>query len=70
MDVDELEQFLDERSFVPFVLTTVDGFSISVPSWRRALLGLNLIVIADGQRRLYNIPFRSIAHISLEGEIG
>jgi hypothetical protein len=64
----ELEQFLDERTFRPFVLTTVDGFALPVPHPRRALLGLGMIVIADGHGRLYNVPLGSIAHISEAGE--
>jgi hypothetical protein len=63
----ELEQFLDELTFSPFVLTTVDGFAIPVSNPRKALLGLGMVVIANPDGRLYNIPFRAIAHISEAG---
>jgi hypothetical protein len=68
MSRSELERFLDEQTFQPFVLTTVDGFSIPVPSLRRVLLGLRMVVIADGYGRLYNVPFRAISHISEAGK--
>jgi hypothetical protein len=36
---DELERMLDEETFSPFVLTTVDGFALPVTNPRKALLG-------------------------------
>ena len=59
---------LDERTFNPFVLTTVDGFALPVTDPRKALLGVSMIVIANVDGRLYQIPFRSIAHLSETGK--
>ena len=68
MDREELAHMLDERTFNPFVLTAVDGFAIPVGDARKALLGLSMIVIAHVDGRLYQIPFRSIAHVSEAGK--
>jgi hypothetical protein len=64
----DLEMALDERTFNPFVLTTVDGFALPVTDPRKALLGVSMIVIANVDGRLYQIPFRSIAHLSETGK--
>jgi hypothetical protein len=67
----DLEMALDERTFNPFVLTTVDGFALPVTDPRKALLGASMIVIANVDGRLYQIPFRSISHLSEKGvELG
>jgi hypothetical protein len=68
MTVEELEQFLDERTFSPFVLTTVDGFALPVHDPRKTLLGLSMLVVKHSDGRLYHIPFRAIAHISEAGK--
>ena len=71
MSRNELQHILEPQTFNPFVLTTVDGFAISVEDPRKTLLGLSMIVVADHDGRLYQIPLRSIAHISEAGkEIG
>jgi hypothetical protein len=67
----DLELALDERTFKPFVLTTVDGFALPVTGPHKALLGVSMIVITNVDGRLYQIPFRSIAHLSETGiELG
>jgi hypothetical protein len=38
MNREELERILDERTFNPFVLTTMDGFAIPVRDPHKALL--------------------------------
>jgi hypothetical protein len=49
----------------------VDGFALPVTDPRKALLGASMIVIANVDGRLYQIPFRSIAHLSEKGiELG
>jgi hypothetical protein len=68
MNREELERILNERTFNPFVLTMMDGFAIPVTDPHKALLGLSMIVIAHTDGRLYQIPFRAIAHISERGE--
>jgi len=62
---------LDERTFKPFVLTTLDGFALPVTGPHKALLGVSIIVITNVDGRLYQIPFQSIAHLSETGiELG
>jgi hypothetical protein len=68
MSREEMQQILDDRTFQPFVLTTVDGFALAVNDPRKTLLGLGMVVIAHGDGRLYQIPLRSIAHVSESGE--
>jgi hypothetical protein len=59
-----LEELLDEHRFEPFVLTTLDGFSISIDSPRKTLLTPNVIAIVDKDGKYYHIPFTAIAHLS------
>lgn len=67
MTREEIEQILDPRTFSPFVLTTKDGFALSVTDSRDALVGLAMIVIKhDG--KLYLVPFHAIAHVSEKGD--
>jgi hypothetical protein len=67
----DLELALDERTFKPFVLTTLDGFALPVTDPHKALLGVSIIVITNVDGRLYQIPFGSIAHLSETGiELG
>jgi hypothetical protein len=67
MSREELERILDERTFNPFVLTTMDGFAIPVTDPHKALSGMSMIVIAHTDGLLYQIPFSAIAHISGRG---
>jgi hypothetical protein len=60
----ELEDLLTKEPFVPFVLTSADGFAIAVSTPKRALVGLRMLVITDESGRLYHFPFTGIAHIS------
>ena len=62
-----ISKWLSMSTFNPFVLTTVDGFALAVTDPRKALLGVSMIVIANVDGRLYQIPFRSIAHLSETG---
>jgi len=65
---EDLEQFLDERMFRPFVLTTVDGFALPITDPRKTLIGLSMVVIKHTDGRLYHVPFHKIAHISEAGK--
>jgi hypothetical protein len=60
----ELEEMLDEHRFSPFVLTTVDGFSIAIDNPRKTLVGARLIIVMDKDGRFYHIPYGSIAHLT------
>lgn len=62
MQRSDLEMALDERTFNPFVLTYAGG-SLPVTDPRKALLGLSMVVVAGGDGRLYQIPFRAIERI-------
>ena len=68
MNRTELEQTFDPRTFSPVVITTVDGFAIPVVEPHKVLIGLGMIVVSGPAYKLYQIPFRSIAHISEAGE--
>jgi hypothetical protein len=68
MTAEDLEHFLDERSFRPFVLTTVDGFALPVTNPHNTLIGVSMLVIKHSDGRLYHIPFGSIAHVSEKGK--
>ena len=52
------------QPFVPFVVTSNDGFAIAVGSPKRALVGLRMLVVTDESGRLCHLPFAGIAHIS------
>jgi len=41
-----LAKMLDEHSFEPFDITTVDGFAIAVDNPHKVLLGLQILVLA------------------------
>ena len=60
----ELEDLVNAQPFVPFVVTSNDGFAIAVSSSKRALVGLRMLVVTDESGRLYHFPFTGIAHIS------
>ncbi len=60
----ELKDLLDAEPFVPFVVTSTDGFAIPVHTSKRALVGLRMLVVSDEEGRLYHFPFTGIAHIS------
>jgi hypothetical protein len=60
----ELEDLVNAQSFVPFVVTSNDGFAIAVGSPKRALVGLRMLVVTGESGRLYRLPFAGIAHIS------
>jgi hypothetical protein len=63
----ELERIFDPVTFAPFVLTTKDGFALSVASARDALVGLRSVYIKH-DRQVYQIPFHAIAHVSEPGD--
>jgi len=67
MTIEELESFLDERTFTPFVITTVDGFALPVRDPHKTLVGLSLLIVKHTDGRIYHIPLRAIAHISETG---
>lgn len=60
----ELKDLLDAAPFVPFVVTSNDGFAIAVNSPKRALVGLRTLVVSEEGGRLFYFPFTGIAHIS------
>jgi hypothetical protein len=60
----ELDDLLNKEPFVPFIVTSADGFSIAVESPKRMLLGLRMLAVTDKSGRLYHFPFTGIAHIS------
>jgi hypothetical protein len=68
MNRTEIEQTFDPKTFSPVVITTIDGFAIPVPYSHYVLVGLGMIVVKGPASKLYQIPFRSIAHISEAGE--
>jgi hypothetical protein len=59
---EELRDKID--NFIPFVLTTVDGFSISIADAHHFLIGTRCIAVTDAQDRLYTIPYDKISHLS------
>ena len=65
MNQNDLAELLAEERFSPFVITTFDGFSVSVgPEERKHLLpAARMVVIMDSEGNLIHIPYRSIAHI-------
>jgi hypothetical protein len=65
---EELEQWVNEGTFSPFVGTTFDGFALPVTNWRNALVGISMLVIKHSDGHIFHIPFRAIAHISEKGE--
>ena len=70
MDQDFFEQFVDPQSFVPFVITTVDGFAVPVPDLGHIITGRNLAVVKIAGGILIHIPWRRIAHVTHKGELG
>lgn len=60
----ELEELIDRDPFVPFVVTSNDGFAMAVPSPKRALVGRAMLVVTDEHGFLRHFPFGGIAHIS------
>ena len=68
MNREELEQWLSDDGFNPFVVTAFDGFALPVKSPRQVLIGISMLVIKHTDGRIYHIPFRSIAHISEAGK--
>lgn len=60
----ELEELVNADPFVPFVVTSNDGFALPVNSPKRVLVGLRMLVVTDESGRLYHFPFTGIAHIS------
>jgi hypothetical protein len=67
MSKTELERIFDPATFTPLVLTTKDGFALSVASAHDVLIGLRMVVIKLSGK-LYQIPFHAIAHISEPGK--
>ena len=61
---DDLKDLLEREPFVPFIVTSQDGFAIAVPSPKRALVGQAMLVVADEHDRLFHFPFTGIAHLS------
>jgi hypothetical protein len=59
----KLDELLGRQPFLPFVITTEDGDSISIANPRKALVGNQMVVIADDGGRLHHIPFATITHI-------
>jgi hypothetical protein len=68
IDREELEQWLREPGFNPFVVTAFDGFALPVSSPRQVLVGLSMLVIKHSDGRIYHLPFGAIAHISEKGK--
>jgi hypothetical protein len=68
MTREELEEMLRPETFTPFVLTVVDGTPLVVDELRNTLLGQTVLVIAGKDKKLYHVPFGSIAHFSERGE--
>lgn len=60
----ELEELVNADPFMPFVVTSNDGFAIAVKTPKRVLVGLRMLVVTDETGRLYHFPFTGIAHIS------
>ena len=58
----KLDELLGRQPFLPFVITTEDGDSISIANPRKAV-GNQMVVIADDGGRLHHIPFATITHI-------
>ena len=61
---EELEELLSPERFSPFIVTSNDGFSIAIPSPKRALVGRRMLVVSDKEGNLYHFPFTGIAHLS------
>jgi hypothetical protein len=68
MTREELDQWVNDEGFNPFVVTAFDGFALPVTSPRQVLVGNSMIVIKHTDGHIYHIPFRSIAHISEKGK--
>lgn len=61
---EDLDELLSAERFSPFVVTSNDGFAISVSSPKRALVGRRMLVVTDEVGNLYHFPFTGIAHLS------
>jgi hypothetical protein len=53
---EELEELLSPERFSPFIVTRSDGFSIAIPSPKRALVGRRMLVVSDEEGNLYHFP--------------
>jgi hypothetical protein len=65
MNQTDLNELLSEERFSPFILTTVDGFSLAIgPEERKHMLvGARMLITLDAEGNAIHIPYRSIAHI-------
>jgi hypothetical protein len=63
-----LEDLLNPTTFVPFVLTIADGTAIPVTDPRKTLVYGKMVIVGGPDKRLYHIPFRAIAHITIAGQ--
>ena len=68
MTREELEQWVSDEGFNPFVGTAFDGVALPVNSPMQVLVGISMLVIKHTDGHIYHIPFRSIAHISEKGK--
>lgn len=65
MNQTDLNELLSEERFSPFILTTFDGFSLTIgPEERKHMLvGARMLIALDAEGNAIHIPYRSIAHI-------
>ena len=58
------------QRFRPFVITTSDGYSVSIQSLNHLLLGKDSIVIMDSEGLFEFVPMEQITRISTkEGDV-
>ncbi len=65
MNQTDLAELLTDDRFSPFVITTVDGFSLAIGPQERnhILVGARMLITLDAEGNAIHIPYRSIAHI-------
>jgi len=67
MNEEDFQLMLNPVAFQPFVVTMTDGFALPVNDPRDTLLTERTLVIKH-RNRIYQFPFRSVAHVSEHGE--
>jgi hypothetical protein len=65
MNQTDFAELLTDDRFTPFVITTVDGFSLAIGLEERkhVLVGARMLITLDTEGNAIHIPYRSIAHI-------
>ena len=66
MDQAEFKDLIDEERFMPFMITTKNGFTVAIGPAQRAhiLLGRLTLITMDGEGNFIHVPYHAIDRIN------